>query len=129
MYVYPGPRRCRRESRYEGSFIKKYKQFEYDRATFPSGKEDGELQTTTVEGKLTKIFYRAPERPSVLQVQRSYQMALQDAGFEILYKCDKQGLGSKDIGGLVTASFFMTIKMHTIFWPGCPAKKVIFMLR
>jgi len=88
-------------SRYEGSFIKKYKQFEYDRAKFPSGKEDGELQTTTVEGKLTKIFYRAPERPSVLQVQRNYQMALQDAGFEILYKCDKKGLSSKDIGGLV----------------------------
>ncbi|MCF8339291.1 MAG: OmpA family protein [Bacteroidales bacterium] len=93
-------------SRYEGSVIKGYEQFEYDRAKFPSGKEDGELQTTTLEGKLTKIFYRAPERPSVLQVQRNYQMALQDAGFEILYKCDKHGLSNKYIGGMGQHLFY-----------------------
>jgi len=29
-------------------------------------------------------------------------MALQEAGFEVFYKCDKQGLSSKDIRALVT---------------------------
>ena len=74
-------------SRYEGSVIKGYEQVEYDRNVFPSGVKDGELQTITVEGKLTKILYAAPGGLSVLQVQRNYQLALKEAGFEMVYEC------------------------------------------
>jgi len=41
-------------SRYEGSVIKGYEHVDYDRIEFPSGVEDDELQTTTVEGEVTK---------------------------------------------------------------------------
>jgi len=74
-------------SRYEGSAIKGYDYFDYDRVVFPSGVENGELKTITTEGELTQIFYAAPKGLSVLQVQRNYQIALQDAGFEIVYEC------------------------------------------
>lgn len=74
-------------SRYEGSVIKGYEQFEYDRNVFPSGVENGDLQTITTEGELTRIIYVAPKGLSVFQVQRNYQMALQEAGFEIVYEC------------------------------------------
>ncbi|MFO7816613.1 MAG: OmpA family protein [Desulfovibrionales bacterium] len=74
-------------SRYEGSVIKGYDAFDYDRVIFPSGVENGELKTITTEGELTQIFYAAPKGLSVLQVQRNYQIALQDAGFEIVYEC------------------------------------------
>jgi len=74
-------------SRYEGSVIKGYERFDYDRTVFPSGVENGELKTITTEGELTQIFYAAPKGLSVLQVQRNYQIALQNAGFEIVYEC------------------------------------------
>lgn len=74
-------------SRYEGSVIKGYNQVDYDRNEFPSGMENDELQTVTAEGTFTRIIYAAPKGLSVLQVQRNYQIALQDAGFEIVYEC------------------------------------------
>ncbi len=80
-------------SRYEGSVIKAYEQVDYDRIEFPSGMKDGELQTTTVEGEVTKILYVAPEGLSVLQIQRNYQIALQDAGFELVI----EGIAEEDI--------------------------------
>ncbi len=74
-------------SPYEDSVIKGYEHVDYDRIEFPSGGEDDELQTTPLEGEVTKIIYVAPEKLSVLQVQRNYQMALEEAGFEIVYEC------------------------------------------
>lgn len=74
-------------SRYEGSVIKGYEHKDYDRIVFPSEVKDNELQTTTVEGEVTKIIYANPEGTSVLQVQRNYQMALKEAGFKIVYEC------------------------------------------
>ena len=73
-------------SRYEGSYIAGYEYFDYDRMVLPSGVEDGELQTITAEGEATKILYVAPENLSVLQVVRNYQVALQNAGFELVYE-------------------------------------------
>ncbi|MFO7875536.1 MAG: OmpA family protein [Desulfovermiculus sp.] len=78
-------------SRYEGSVIKGYEHVDYDRIKFPSGvkEEDTQngLEIDIVEGEVTKILYAAPEELSVLQVQRNYQIALEDAGFEIVYEC------------------------------------------
>lgn len=73
-------------SRYEGSYIAEYEHFDYDRMVFPSAVEDGELQTIAAEGEATKILYVAPEGVSVLQVVRNYQIALQNAGFELVYE-------------------------------------------
>jgi len=74
-------------SRYEGSVIKGYEHVDYDRIVFPSEVKDDDLQTITAEGEVTKILYAAPEGLSVLQVQRNYQLALKEAGFEIVYEC------------------------------------------
>ncbi|MFP4532160.1 MAG: OmpA family protein [Desulfobacterales bacterium] len=45
-----------------------------------------------MEGEVTKIIYAAPEGLSVLQVQRNYQIALKEAGFEIVYECFGENL-------------------------------------
>ncbi|MGM0620703.1 MAG: OmpA family protein [Bacteroidota bacterium] len=74
-------------SRYEGSYIKGYEHYDYDRLTFYK-EEDGEIQELVPEGEVTRILYFLPaEGLSVLQVQRNYQMALKDAGFEMVYEC------------------------------------------
>ncbi|MFO7844523.1 MAG: OmpA family protein [Bacteroidales bacterium] len=73
-------------SRYEGAYINGYEQFDYARLTFFTGEEDGELQKIEPEGEATRILYFLPEGLSVLQVQRNYQRALKDAGFEIVYE-------------------------------------------
>ena len=74
-------------SRFEGSVIKDYEQFNYDRQEFVTGMEEGEVEKTAFEGKTTRIRYTAPEECSVLEVHRNYKLALQDAGFEIVYEC------------------------------------------
>ena len=74
-------------SRYEGSYITGYEQYEYDRLALATGVADGEVQETVFEGKVTRIHYVAPEGRSSLEVHRNYQMALAEAGFEIVYEC------------------------------------------
>ncbi|MDZ7741217.1 MAG: OmpA family protein [Bacteroidota bacterium] len=75
-------------SRYEGAYIRAYEHYDYDRLTFYTGEDDGELQKIEPEGEATRILYfLPPEGLSVLQVQRNYQMALKNAGFEIVYEC------------------------------------------
>lgn len=74
-------------SRYAGAVIKGYEQAEYDRAIFPSGLKDRELQTIAAEGKRTRVLYVGPPQASVLEVQRNYQHALRNAGFDIVYEC------------------------------------------
>jgi len=82
-------------SRYEGFYIDGYRHTDYDRVELPAEMEDGELQTVAPEGEVTRILYVAPEEMdnlSVLQVVRNYQIALQDAGFEIML----EGFGGMD---------------------------------
>ncbi|MFO7979167.1 MAG: OmpA family protein [Bacteroidales bacterium] len=75
-------------SRYQGAYIRGYEHYDYDRLTFYTGEENGELQEIVPEGEVTQILYFLPtEGLSVLQVQRNYQMALKEAGFEIVYEC------------------------------------------
>ncbi len=74
-------------SRYEGAYIKGYEHYDYNQLTFYK-EEDGDLQELTPEGEVTRILYFLPaEGISVLQVQRNYQQALKDAGFEMVYEC------------------------------------------
>lgn len=74
-------------SRYEGSYIMGYAYYDYDRIVFPKEEDEDGLQTIAPEGEVTRILYVAPEGLSVLQVQRNYQVALQDAGFDLVYEC------------------------------------------
>ena len=75
-------------SRYEGSYIRGYEHYDYDRLTFYTGEEDGELQKLVPEGEVIRILYfLPPEGLSVLQIRRNYQRALKDAGFEMVYEC------------------------------------------
>ncbi|MFO8236194.1 MAG: OmpA family protein [Bacteroidales bacterium] len=75
-------------SRYEGAYIRGYEYYDYDRLTFYTGEENGELLELMPEGEVTRILYFLPaEGLSVLQVQRNYQIALKEAGFEIVYEC------------------------------------------
>lgn len=75
-------------SRYEGSIILGYEQTDYDRQLLPAGLEGEEMSdTVVVEGAVTRILYAAPVGLSSLQVHRNYQMALRDAGAEIVFEC------------------------------------------
>ena len=75
-------------SRYEGAYIQGYEHYEYDRLTFFAGEKNDEIRELVPEGEVTRILYfLPPEGLSVLQVQRNYQQALKDAGFEMVYAC------------------------------------------
>jgi OmpA-OmpF porin, OOP family len=82
-------------SRYEGSVIKGYGHFDYDRLILPKGIKDfernREVEELPVEGEITRILYVAPEGLSALQIHRNYQLALKDAGFEVIFECIDRG--------------------------------------
>ncbi len=93
-------------TRYNGSHINGYEEFDYHLITLPGGEEAGELQYIEVEGKVTRILYVAPEGLSAYQVQKSYLQALQKAGFRVLYEVFG-GLTSD--GGNVPTEIFTTL--------------------
>lgn len=80
-------------SRYPGSTITEYSQREFDEYELILGKLKWEKdqvvaeRTQHLEGKLTRFRYRAPEKRSLLEVYRNYEMALAKAGFNTLYSC------------------------------------------
>jgi OOP family OmpA-OmpF porin len=84
-------------SRYPGSVIKDYTQKEYDEFILQLGKvKSGRYEKSQhLEGKITRIYYRAPAGRSVLEVFRNYENALRGAGFEILYSCIKEECGDR----------------------------------
>jgi len=91
-------------SPYEGSFIYLYDHSDYNRIEIPWKMEDRDVQDTAVEGEITRIFYAAPGGLSAFQVHKNYLMALQDAGFEIIYECasgkDKCGRLFRDFNAI-----------------------------
>src|SRR6056297_1160203 len=78
-------------SRYEGSYIKGYEHYDYNRHEFGYKTDDGEEEEITAEGEVTRIAYAAPNGLSSLQVHRNYLSALKNAGFEILFNCIDEG--------------------------------------
>ena len=78
-------------SRYEGSYIKGYEHYDYNRLVFGNKTDDGEKEEITAEGEVTRIVYAAPKGLSSLQVHRNYLIALKNAGFEILFNCIDKG--------------------------------------
>ena len=73
--------------RYEGSHIIDHEQFSHDRQELVTGLEDREFIRTAFEGAVTRIHYEAPEGRSEYEVHQNYKLALQDAGFDIIYEC------------------------------------------
>lgn len=100
-------------SRFAGSVIKYYDLKQFDEYVLPLGnavkKRDKEgrvvlderhqfilnlTESKGLEGKVTRIFYEAPEGRSTLEIFRSYEAALKRAGFEILFSGAGEELGS-----------------------------------
>ncbi len=83
-------------SRYPGSWILGYEAVEFDEVIVPLGKLDAQRKpekSQRVEGKVTRIEYRAPKGRSVLEVYRNYEMALQQGGFQTLFACANETCG------------------------------------
>ncbi len=78
-------------SRYPGSVIDKYSQKAFDEYELPLSKVvDGKYEKSQhLEGKVTAIYYIAPEGRSALEIYRNYESALKNAGFQELFICAK----------------------------------------
>jgi len=83
-------------ARYDGSRIIKFKLSEFDEFTgalgpsIKKGKVEDEIE---LEGKVTKILYRAPKERSSLEVFKNYEQHFSSAGFEVLFSCKKAKCG------------------------------------
>lgn len=96
--------------RYEGSEIIRYEHHAFDEhalivkpATQSGGIAKNLGSTQSLEGKVTRITYRAPAERSTLEVYRNYQGALADAGFEILFECKTDACGGRKFTHAVVA--------------------------
>lgn len=79
-------------SRFEGSTIDKYEEYQFDRYALPLGpgtapKTLGEVEA--LEGRVTKINYAFWEdpKPSLFQLYKSYEGVLKSGSAEILFSC------------------------------------------
>lgn len=73
--------------------IRAYDRKEFDSFRLPLGRATGSnafADTRTVEGETTWIAYQIPMERSSLEVFRSYQNALSEAGFRILWQCQTE---------------------------------------
>lgn len=89
--------------RYEGSEIVKYGTdafTDYAIMVAPAkaygGKEKNLGATQSLEGKVTRISYRAPADRSTLEVFRNYEQALKKAGFEPIFTCAQAACGGRN---------------------------------
>ncbi|MEA3312830.1 MAG: DUF4892 domain-containing protein [Caldisericota bacterium] len=75
-------------SRFAGAVITYYDVNKFDEYVLPLGKLDEERKLSKsqrLEGKVTRIQYKAPEDRSTLEIYRNYELSLKKAGFEILF--------------------------------------------
>jgi OmpA-OmpF porin, OOP family len=81
--------------RFAGSVITGYQVKDFDAARlqaapFKDGKPTAERR---LEGRVTRIAYRANPGPSILEVSRNFETQLAKAGFETLVACDTDACG------------------------------------
>lgn len=83
--------------RFEGSWIAGYEMKDFDALNYISGKVNSAREnTTTHEGKVTKIAYHVPGNISVLQLYRNFSQKLKQAGFSIEFECiNSDGCGDR----------------------------------
>ncbi len=96
--------------RYEGSEIVSYDAQEFtdyrllvDQATVYGGLEKNLDATLPLEGRVTRLSYRAPADRSVHEVFRNYENALKAAGFETVFTCEKDGCGGRNFNHTIAA--------------------------
>lgn len=93
-------------ARFKGSTILAQDRKSFDQYIVPLGAADNSEEKfqkqQVVEGKLLKTLYDAPPNTSAAAVFRSYQTALQQAGFDTLFTCSKNQCNT---GGRFGATF------------------------
>lgn len=96
--------------RYEGSEIVAYESqafSDYRLVTGPAtaygGLEKNLDSTLPLEGRLTRLSYRAPADRAVLEVFRNYENALAAAGFETIFACDAATCGGRNFNHVLAA--------------------------
>lgn len=90
-------------SRFSGSVIIHYDVKKFDEYILPLGKLDEERKLSKsqrLEGKITRIQYKAPEDRSTFEIYRNYELALKSAGFRILFAGTERELGWRWISQL-----------------------------
>lgn len=90
---YPGSKDHPALRRYPGSAIVFYDQREFDEYSLLLGpvrstaeKDVENAQKRRLEGKVTKITYEGPPGRSNFEVFKNYELALEKAGYEVLYR-------------------------------------------
>lgn len=103
--------------RYEGSEIVNYGHQKFTdyrlmvrKATAYGGIGKNLQATMPLEGEVTRISYRAPADRSVLEVFRNYEKALQEAGFQPVFSCDKKACGGRNFNAVMAAG-----KLYMLF--------------
>ncbi len=83
---------------YPGSALQDRKIVEFDEFQLPVAKmwDHKFTKTLPLEGKITVLVYSHPEKTSSLQIFRNYEEALTKAGFQFLYKCNREECGRGD---------------------------------
>lgn len=81
-------------SPYAGSTLRKSSVVEFGEYRAFTGMDATGKEPTGIalEGRITKLLYSKPGERSVLEVFRNYELAMQDAGAEILYSCNQDEL-------------------------------------
>lgn len=92
--------------RFAGSVITGYQAKDFDAALIQAAAfKDGKAQDQRrLEGRVTRIAYRAAVGPSILEVSRNYEQQLTKAGFKTLLACDTDVCGgipfTENVGAL-----------------------------
>ena len=81
--------------RFGGSVITGYQVKDFDAARIEAApfKDGKPADARRLEGRVTRIAYRTPPGPSILEVSRNFEMQLEKAGFEKLVACDTDPCG------------------------------------
>lgn len=94
--------------RYEGSEIARYETQEFAgyRLLNAPAKNYGGIgknpaSTLPLEGKLTRLTYRAPADRSALEVFRNYEKVLKEKGFEAVFACARDECGGRNFNHAV----------------------------
>lgn len=79
-------------SRFKNSHIAWYQVKNFDKY-FMLSLKDNNLDRYEINGKITRIQYESQKEHSVFEIYKSYEVALKNAGFEILLTLDKTNCG------------------------------------
>ena len=108
-------------ARYKGATIRYQSRLEFDAFTVPLGPADKSQKKfkkeEPIEGKVVKTRYQAPAGASTLAVSRSYQDALTQAGFEILYACSPKQCNAEGSVGRTLRDWIPDLYQFDSRWP------------